>query len=65
MIKHSSLIKNAYYTLLDHFSKEEQVLYPMAERCLHKKKKKSSMKKYHEFNKYKNVIPKYKQARIH
>ncbi|WP_042355590.1 hemerythrin domain-containing protein [Bacillus rubiinfantis] len=28
----ASLIENAYHTLLNHFSKEEQVLYPMAER---------------------------------
>lgn len=32
MIKNSDLIKNAVDTLLEHFSKEEQVLYPMAER---------------------------------
>ena len=39
MIKNSSLIKNAYYTLLDHFSKEEQVLYPMAERMFTQEEK--------------------------
>lgn len=32
MIKNADLIKNAHDTLLEHFSKEEQVLYPMAER---------------------------------
>lgn len=32
MIQNSGLIKNAYHTLLDHFMKEEQVLYPMAEK---------------------------------
>ena len=39
MIHHSNLIKNAYYTLLDHFSKEEQVLYPMAERAFYTRRK--------------------------
>lgn len=34
MNKLALLIKNAYYTLLDHFAKEEQVLFPMAERLL-------------------------------
>ena len=34
MIKNADLIKNAIDTLLEHFSKEEQVLYPMAERML-------------------------------
>lgn len=32
MIKNAELIDNAVETLLEHFSKEEQVLYPMAER---------------------------------
>jgi len=32
MIKNAALIQDAYHTLLSHFSKEEQVLYPMAER---------------------------------
>ena len=32
MIQNSELIKYAYNTLVDHFMKEEQVLYPMAEK---------------------------------
>ncbi|WML39971.1 hemerythrin domain-containing protein [Neobacillus sp. OS1-2] len=32
MIENAALIKNAYHTLINHFAKEEQVLYPMAER---------------------------------
>ena len=39
MIHHSDLIKNAYHTLVDHFSKEEQVLYPMAERLFTQEEK--------------------------
>ncbi|MCM3571087.1 hemerythrin domain-containing protein [Neobacillus mesonae] len=31
-IKNANLIENAYHTLISHFGKEEQVLYPMAER---------------------------------
>lgn len=31
-LKNAAQIKNAYYTLIDHFAKEEAVLYPMAER---------------------------------
>ncbi|WP_251552666.1 hemerythrin domain-containing protein [Neobacillus muris] len=38
-ITNAHLIKNAYYTLLDHFAKEEQVLYPMAERMLTEEEK--------------------------
>jgi len=34
MKEDSSLVKNAYLTLVDHFSKEENVLFPMAERML-------------------------------
>lgn len=30
----SDLVKNAYYTLTQHFAKEENVLFPMAERML-------------------------------
>lgn len=32
MMQNVGLIRNAYHTLLSHFTKEEQVLYPMAER---------------------------------
>ncbi len=39
MINNSNLIKNAYNTLVDHFSKEEQVLYPMAERMFTQEEK--------------------------
>ncbi|GHH99217.1 hemerythrin domain-containing protein [Neobacillus kokaensis] len=31
-IQNASLIENAYHTLINHFAKEENVLYPMAER---------------------------------
>lgn len=39
MMNNATLIKNAYYTLLDHFAKEEQVLYPMAERMFSQEEK--------------------------
>jgi regulator of cell morphogenesis and NO signaling len=32
--KYAGLIKNAYFTLTEHFAKEENVLFPMAERML-------------------------------
>ncbi len=35
----SELIKNAYFTLTDHFSKEENVLFSMAERMLSSEEK--------------------------
>jgi regulator of cell morphogenesis and NO signaling len=38
-MNNATLIKNAYYTLLDHFAKEEQVLYPMAERMFSQEEK--------------------------
>ncbi len=31
MLELAELIKNAYYTLVDHFAKEENVLFPMAQ----------------------------------
>lgn len=34
MKEYSDYIKNAYFTLTDHFSKEENVLFPMAENIL-------------------------------
>ena len=45
MIQNSSLIKNAYYTLLDHFSKEEQILYPMAEQLFTEEEKEEFLQK--------------------
>jgi regulator of cell morphogenesis and NO signaling len=33
-VKYSSLIRNAYFILTEHFAKEENVLFPMAERML-------------------------------
>ena len=50
MIHHSSLIKNAYYTLVDHFSKEEQVLYPMAERLFTQEEKEEFNRKVSEIH---------------
>ncbi|WP_042463196.1 hemerythrin domain-containing protein [Neobacillus dielmonensis] len=47
-IQNSNLIKNAYYTLLDHFMKEEQVLYPMAERMLTDEEKEILLQKVSE-----------------
>ena len=44
------IIKNAYYTLLDHFSKEEQVLYPMAERLFTQEEKEEFNRKVSEIN---------------
>ncbi len=32
MVQNSDLVKEAYHTLVSHFMKEEQVLYPMAEK---------------------------------
>ena len=45
MIQNSSLIKNAYHTLLDHFSKEEQILYPMAEQLFTQEEKEEFLQK--------------------
>lgn len=39
MVKNATLIKDAYLTLTEHFSKEEQVLYPMAERMFSQEEK--------------------------
>lgn len=39
MVKNAALIKDAYHTLIEHFSKEEQVLYPMAERMFSQEEK--------------------------
>lgn len=40
MIELAGLIKNAYYTLVDHFAKEENVLFPMAENLFTEEEKK-------------------------
>jgi regulator of cell morphogenesis and NO signaling len=40
MVELSRLIKNAYYTLVDHFAKEENVLFPMAENLFTEEEKK-------------------------
>ena len=45
MIHNSSLIKNAYYTLLDHFAKEEQILFPMAEQLFTEEEKEEFLQK--------------------
>ena len=39
IIQNTNLIKDAYHTLLDHFMKEEQVLYPMAEKLFSEEEK--------------------------
>jgi regulator of cell morphogenesis and NO signaling len=39
MIKNAELIKNANYTLVSHFSKEESILFPMAENMLTEEEK--------------------------
>ena len=39
MKQDTALVKEAQYTLVDHFSKEEKVLFPMAERMLSTKEK--------------------------
>ena len=39
IIENTNLIKDAYHTLLDHFMKEEQVLYPMAEKLFSEEEK--------------------------
>ena len=44
MIKSSSLIKNAYYTLLDHFSKKNKFYILWLNGCLHKKKRRVQSK---------------------
>jgi regulator of cell morphogenesis and NO signaling len=39
MIQNAQLIKNANYTLVSHFSKEESILFPMAENMLTEEEK--------------------------
>ena len=48
MKEDSSLVKNAYLTLVDHFSKEENVLFPMAERMLTNEEKSELFEKINQ-----------------
>ncbi|MGJ7919682.1 hemerythrin domain-containing protein [Neobacillus sp. LXY-4] len=48
MREYSDLIKNAYLTLVDHFAKEENVLFPMAERMLTTEEKAELYKQINE-----------------
>lgn len=48
MIENARLIENAYYTLVDHFAKEEQVLFPMAENMLSVDEKSELLKRISE-----------------
>jgi hemerythrin-like domain-containing protein len=48
MKEYSSLVKNAYLTLVDHFSKEEKVLFPMAERMLTNEEKSELFEKINQ-----------------
>ena len=47
-LKNATQIKNAYYTLIDHFAKEEAVLYPMAERMFSDEEKETLREKVSE-----------------
>lgn len=44
----SDLVKNAYFILTEHFAKEENVLFPMAERMLSNEEKEELYKKIQE-----------------
>lgn len=46
--KYAELIKNAYFTLTEHFAKEENVLYPMAERMLSEMEKEELLNRIRE-----------------
>lgn len=48
MIENAGLIENAYYTLVDHFAKEEKVLFPMAENMLTGEEKSELLKRISE-----------------
>jgi len=39
MIENAQLVKNANYTLVSHFAKEESILFPMAENLLTQEEK--------------------------
>ncbi|HYK72614.1 MAG TPA: hemerythrin domain-containing protein [Pseudoneobacillus sp.] len=45
---YAELIKNAYYTLTQHFAKEENVLFPMAERMLSAEEKEELLTRIRE-----------------
>ncbi|GLB60425.1 hemerythrin domain-containing protein [Cytobacillus sp. NCCP-133] len=45
---HAGLIKNAYYTLTQHFAKEENILFPMAENLLSENEKTELYNKINE-----------------
>ncbi|MBU8877605.1 hemerythrin domain-containing protein [Bacillus sp. FJAT-29790] len=45
MIVNAGLIKNAYYTLVEHFAKEEKILFPMAENMLSDEEKLDLLKR--------------------
>ncbi|MBM4764324.1 hemerythrin domain-containing protein [Bacillus sp. B15-48] len=45
MIEHAGLVKQASYTLIDHFSKEENILFPMAEKMLTDQEKEDLLKR--------------------
>lgn len=46
----ADLIKNAYFILTEHFSKEENVLFPMAERMLTDEEKEELYRRIQEIN---------------
>ncbi|CAM3483126.1 hemerythrin domain-containing protein [Cytobacillus oceanisediminis] len=48
MAYNAGLIKNAYYTLTQHFAKEENVLFPMAENLLSEEEKEELYKRIKE-----------------
>jgi hemerythrin-like domain-containing protein len=48
MAYNAGLIKNAYYILTEHFAKEENVLFPMAENLLSKEEKEELYKRIKE-----------------
>ncbi|WP_051428410.1 hemerythrin domain-containing protein [Bacillus sp. J33] len=48
MVFHAGMIKNAYYTLTQHFAKEENVLFPMAENLLSEDEKEELYNKIKE-----------------
>ena len=47
IIENTNLIKDAYHTLLDHFMKEEQILYPMAEKLFSEEEKELFKQRLH------------------
>lgn len=47
-IKYSSLIRNAYFILTEHFAKEENILFPIAERMLTEEEKQELFERIQE-----------------